>query len=61
MTDKEYNGIKWTLLKAKASMRHLSPWEQKFISDISDKLDRFGRELWLSEAQWTQLNNIRKM
>ncbi len=60
MIDKlEAKRLDWILAKAQSTTEELTEWEQRFVDDMTDKYERRGRSLTVSDKQWDVLDRIR--
>ena len=58
LTDREYKRADWILGKAHTNPEDLSPWEENFVDDMTDRIAKYGKGLSLSEKQWDVLGRI---
>ena len=52
--------LDWILSKAQSAPEGLSEWEQGFADDMTERLERHGDRLTVSERQWEVLERIRE-
>jgi len=52
--------LDWILSKAQTAMESLSEWEQNFVNDFTDRLEKWSDRLQVSERQWEVLERIRE-
>lgn len=58
MTEKEYSRIDWILAKAQVDLSGLTEWEVGFVDDMTDQLEKYGKNMRVSERQWDILERI---
>jgi hypothetical protein len=54
----EYEDDEFETLISDAEMNATNDWEEKFVSDLKDKFDQYGRRMYLSENQREHLERI---
>ena len=54
----EYEDDEFESLLSDAEMNAASDWEEKFVSDLKDKFEQYGRRMYLSENQREHLERI---
>ena len=56
----ELKRLDWILTKAQTTLpENLTEWEHAFVDDMTDRLEKYGSRLSVSERQWDVLENIR--
>lgn len=54
----QYSEADFESLLEDARMNAANDWEEQFVSDLADRYASYGRRMFLSEAQQTQLERI---
>jgi len=54
----EYEDDEFESLLSDAEMNAANDWEEKFVSDLRDKFEQYGRRMYLSENQREHLERI---
>ena len=57
LTEQEYKRADWILAKCQLCQT-LTEWETDFVDDLTDRLERYGRYMNLSEKQWVVLERL---
>jgi len=52
--------LDWILSKAQSAPENLSEWEHGFVDDMTDRLDKQGDRMTVSDPQWDILERIRE-
>jgi hypothetical protein len=53
-----YKDSEFEVLLDDAQMNAANDWEETFVSDLAEKFGKFGRRMYLSEAQKEHLERI---
>ena len=56
--EREAKRLDWILAKAQTTTEDLTEWEECFVNDMTDRLEKYGRSLTVSEKQWDVLERI---
>ena len=57
--EREVKRLDWILAKAQMALPDsLTEWEQGFVDDMTDRLEKYGSRLSVSERQWDVLERI---
>jgi len=54
----EYEDDEFETLLSDAEMNAANDWEEKFVADLKDKFEQYGRRMYLSENQREHLERI---
>lgn len=54
----EYEDDEFESLLSDAEMNAANDWEEKFVADLKDKFEQYGRRMYLSETQREHLERI---
>ena len=58
MDQREAKRLDWILAKAQTTTEDLTEWEQGFVDDMTERFEKYGRSLTVSERQWDVLERI---
>ena len=58
MDQLEAKRLDWILAKAQMATEDLTEWEECFVNDMTDRLEKYGRSLTVSDKQWDVLERI---
>jgi len=59
MDQREAKRLDWILSKAQMATEDLTEWEESFVNDMTERFEKYGRSLSVSEKQWDVLERIR--
>lgn len=59
MDQRDAKRLDWILAKAQMASEDLTEWEQSFVDDMTERFEKYGRSLTVSERQWDVLERIR--
>ena len=58
MDQRDAKRLDWILAKAQTTMEDLTEWEESFVNDMTERFEKYGLSLTVSERQWDVLERI---
>lgn len=58
MDQREAKRLDWILAKAQTTTEDLTEWEESFVNDMTERFEKYGLSLTVSERQWDVLERI---